>query len=505
MHKKKVVGNSFIGFIYKILMMVIGFVSRKIFIVYLGEEILGLNSLYANLLDFLNLADLGIGIAVQYQLYGPLVKKDYNKQSKIISAAKTLYNKIGLFVFAAGIVLSFFIQILIKETTYPINFVRVSFLISVIGVGCGYFFVHKRLFLQADEELGLVNIIDLSAKVGTTVLSLILTIVFRNYFIYLIINALYGFTSNIIIHFIFIKKYPNVSARRKDNEIEKKSLTADLKNVVPLKFSDYIYKSTDNVIVSKVLGLVTVARYSNYMTIINGIMGMEFILGNVITASMGKAIKEKDDTCKIYEYYCVFQYAQFLFTNFCTISLVVLCTPFIKLWIGEEFIIENNVFILLIINFFIHSMYQPANVMYGAAGKFKDDKYITITSAVLNIVISISMVFILGLSGVIIGTIVTDVYILFIRSYQIVKKFFKANLLKYVLLFMRYTIITVAGIFLSVYLSQFITTNSLITELVLKGIICVLVPNILAIVGTFDIKEFKSVYKMVLGRARRRL
>ena len=153
------IGNSLIGFSFKILMLIIGFVSRKIFIIYLGEEVLGLNSLYVNLLDLLNLADLGIGVAVQYQLYGPLVEKNYEKQSRIIKEKKSIYNKIGFMILLSGAVLSVFIEFLIKESTYSVNFIRASFMISVTGVALGYFFVHKRLYLQANEDFGIVNII----------------------------------------------------------------------------------------------------------------------------------------------------------------------------------------------------------------------------------------------------------------------------------------------------------------------------------------------------------
>ena len=497
MHKKKVVSNSVIGFSFKILMLVIGFVSRKIFIVFLGEEVLGLNSLYSNLLDLLNLADLGIGVAVQYQLYEPLVNKDYEKQSKILSAARKLYNRIGLCVFTAGIVLSFFIQWLIKESTYPISFIRLSFMISVSGVSIGYFFVHKLLFLQSDEELGLVNIIDLLAKIGTTIVSLVLTVIFHNYFLYLIINALYGLIGNLIIHVVFKKKYPNITSKDKSNQLESRYLTANLKNVVPMKLSNYVYNSTDNVIISKILGLVTVARYSNYMTIINGIMGIEYILGNVVTSSIGKIMKEKNNIKEVFDYYLLFQYVHFIFTNFCTVSITILITPFIQIWLGESFLLDVYILVLLIIDFFIHSMYQPAYVLFGAAGKFKDDKFITMISAVLNIIFSLVAVYFIGLSGVILGTIVSDIYIWIVRSYQMVGRFFKQSLHQYFLLMLKYTCLTIGSVAISIALIKLFVTENIYLEFIFRAIISVIIPNIISFFFTFKAKEFLTLKKMV--------
>lgn len=503
MHGKKLINNSVISIAYRVTLLLLGFVTRKIFIIFLGEELLGLNSLYANLLDLLNLADLGIGVAVQYQLYQPLVQKDYDKLSRIITAAKRIYNTIGCFILAAGIVLSFFIQNLIKSTTYPIWYVREAFLISVTGIACGYFLVHERLFLQANEDIGLVNIIDLIAKLGTVILSLVTTILFGNYFVYLIINALYGISGNLLIHFLFKRKYAQIDTRVRDIQPEVRALTSNLQNVVPMKLSNYVYNSTDNVIISKVLGLSVVAIYSNYMTIINGIMGIEYLLGNAVLPTLGKIINEEKDQSKVRDYFLMFQYVQFAFTAFCTVSLAMLCKPFITLWIGEHFLAENLVFILLIVDFYIHSMYQPAYVMYGAAGKFKEDKLVTLASAVMNIVISIVLVQYIGLPGVIVGTLITDIYIWVVRTYQIIKGYFHQNLMRYTIKMVSYTLATIVGLILSLWLSRFIRTDILLLELLFKAAICVIVPNVISVAFTFSSAEFKHTLAFLKNTLRK--
>ena len=503
MHGKKIVGNSFVGIIYKILILLIGFVSRKIFIVYLGEEILGLNSLYANLLDLLNLADLGIGVAVQYQLYEPLVNDDKEKLSKILSATKRLYNYIGYGVLASGVVISFFIQYMIKDTQYTISYVRSSFIISVIGVAVSYFFVHKRLFLQANEQLGIVNIIDLISKVFVTIISLIATIITHNYFVYLIINVFYGIISNVTIHMFFSKKYAYLKSNCNDCSIEISELTASLKDVIPMKLTNYIYNSTDNIIISKVLGLSVVAMYSNYMTIINGIMGIEVMYGNVVTSSMGKIFKEGRKSDELYRYYLVYQYIQFIIVNFCTVSLVILCKPFITMWIGSKYVVSNMVFVLLSVDFFVHSMYQPAYVMYGAAGKFREDKYITLASAIVNIIVSIVFVNVIGLSGVIIGTIVSDIYIWILRSYQVVKLQFDKSVLNYGMKMIKYIIITLVSLAITTYSCNLFKIDSSIEDFILKIFMCMVIPNMISILSTIlsaDFKDGKELLMKIMKR-----
>ena len=474
-------------------MFVIVFVSRKIIIIYLGEEILGLNSLYANLLDFLNLADLGVGVAVQYQLYDSLVKRDEEVLSKILSATRKLYNIIGATVFVGGVILSFFVPYLIKNSPYPLYYVRISFLISVVGVALGYFFVHMRLFLQADEQLGLVNVLDIITKIIVSAISIIATVFYRNYFVYLIINALYGIVSNYLICYVFKKKYPSLSEKRNDNQKEIKELVSNLKNVIPMKLSNYVYNSTDNVIITKALGLVSVALYSNYMIIINGIMEIEYLFGNVISSSMGKIVKENKDKKDIYNFYLIFQYIQFVFTNFSTIAITVLCTPFIEIWLGKRYVADWFILGLIVIDFFVHSMYQPSYVMYGSTGKFKEDRNITVASALINLIVSIVLVRIIGLSGVIVGTFLTDIYIWIVRSNQVVCGYFNQNGKTYFLKMIKYTIITVLSLFVTIFCCYFINVNSLFFELIVKGVICIVVPNTICVVCTIRSNEFNDM------------
>lgn len=492
MHGKKIIASSITAILYQICVLILGFVSRSIFISVIGEELLGLSSLYSNLLEFLNLAELGIGVAVQYSLYEPIVNHDDEKVSNILAVAKYIYDRIGCFVMVAGCVCTIFIQFLIKETTYPLWYVRVAFMISVAGIAFSYFMVYKRLYMTANEEIALTNVVDMVMKIVTVLASILSIIIFKNYFLYLGINALYALLGNMLIGYLFDRKHKEIKIQTK--QIDKEALhnlIKDLKQVIPLKLSNYVYNSTDNIIISKVIGLVTVALYSNYMILLNAMMHFEYMFGNIIMTSMGKIIKETEDTEPVYEFYMVFQYLQFVFTNFCTVCFAGLCTPFITLWIGKKFVISLFCFVLLTLDFFVHSMYQPAYVVYGATGKFKEDKYITIASAIMNIVISIILVLWIGLPGVIIGTLITDLYIWGVRTWQIIRGYFHKNLVTYTMKIIMYCAITGIGVWISVTLGDLCNIKNPVLELIVRFLICAMVSTGLVFAGTFRSKEFK--------------
>ena len=119
-HTRKIFRNSISSLANKLATILLSFISRKLFLMFLTEELLGLNSLFSDLLGLLNLADMGLAIAVQYNLFKPIAEKDHEKIGRILNATNRIYNVIGSGIIVAGLILSFFIQYFIKENPYEL-------------------------------------------------------------------------------------------------------------------------------------------------------------------------------------------------------------------------------------------------------------------------------------------------------------------------------------------------------------------------------------------------
>ena len=129
--------NARVNLIFYFLSLLLAFFSRKIFLDHLGTEFIGLTTTLQNLLGFLNLADLGIGASIGYVLYKPLFDKDEKKLNEIISVLGYLYNRIGIVIFGAGIILSCFLPMIFKEEAISIGVIYAvyyGFLISSLTV-----------------------------------------------------------------------------------------------------------------------------------------------------------------------------------------------------------------------------------------------------------------------------------------------------------------------------------------------------------------------------------
>ena len=103
MKTKNSIKNSLISIFQYIILMILGFVSQKIFINILGLKFLGLNSLLTNIMSLLGIAELGIGSAIIYNLYKPIVNKDYRTINSLMHFYKKAYHVIAIIILVTNI------------------------------------------------------------------------------------------------------------------------------------------------------------------------------------------------------------------------------------------------------------------------------------------------------------------------------------------------------------------------------------------------------------------
>ena len=112
---KKVKKNILVGYINQLITAVAAFVCRTIFIHQLDAAYLGINGLFTNMLGILSLAELGFGTAMNFEMYKPVVEKDYSKIMALLRLYKKVYRLIGLFILIGGILLTPFIRLLVGD------------------------------------------------------------------------------------------------------------------------------------------------------------------------------------------------------------------------------------------------------------------------------------------------------------------------------------------------------------------------------------------------------
>ena len=94
-----------------------------------------------------------------------------------------------------------------------------------------------------------------------------------------------------------------------------------------------------------------VAIYSNYYSIINAIVGLMSIFSSSIVAGIGNSIVTENEE-KNYKDMKKINYIYMWLAGLCTICLACLYQPFMKLWMGKEYMFHYSVVILLCIYFY---------------------------------------------------------------------------------------------------------------------------------------------------------
>ena len=256
---------------------------------------------------------------------------------------------------------------------------------------------------------------------------------------------------------------------------------------------------TDNIIISTFLGVVTVGLYSNYNLIIQALNNLFSQVFNSITASVGNLLVESDKN-KSYSVYKNILFFNSWIYAFASTGLLCVIEPFVRVWIGSEFILPLGVLIALVINFYLQGMRKTCNTFKEAAGIFYEDRYVPLWESLINIVASIILVKIFGLMGVFIGTIIST-FILFFYSYPkfVYVPLFDRNYGQYIKDYIPYLMGTYLSVSITYFVISCVPVNDNILQIVINLMLVCVIPNIVHLLLFCKTEEFKY-YKELLTK-----
>lgn len=509
---KKSFFNVLTGTFGQFLSYLLSFAIRSVFIKTLGELYLGLNGLFTNILSVLNLTELGLGTAIVIELYRTVAKKDEEKTKQYLELYKRVHYVMGLIIFGLGLIFTPFLHYLINdhETLGLINY-RLIFVLYLINTVFSYFFyAGRQCVLDADQAEYKARIITYGFKVMEMILQVITLLVFKNIYVYLIIPIVLTCTSKIVKGVLIGKWYPFVKEKPegKLTKEEKRETWKNVGAVALYKVSGVVINSTDNIIISSFISIILTGLYSNYLIIVAAIKTMLEKCFSAFTASLGHLNVEQGD--KVEHKYFIFKtisFMNFWFYGFCGVCLYVLFTPFIKFWIGEEFLLNHLTEVFIVLNFLVFGLQETMGTHRAAYGLFQKGKYRPLFTVVLNIGISILFVKILpaeyGVVGVLIGTILSNLLVAWWFDALIVHKHaFNTSPKKYYITYwLRFIFICVIGFGLKCVCS-FISISPIVDFIIYAGI-CTIVFNGIFIVlfnKTEEFKYFRAALKNVFKK-----
>ncbi|MBS5038864.1 MAG: oligosaccharide flippase family protein [Fusobacterium sp.] len=471
------------------------FLVNRYFAFYLGMQNLGLMKLFTQLLAYLNLAEIGLASASTYALYKPLAEKNYKQISIVINTITSLYNKIFLFILLVGFLLNPIIPFFIKDKIVDKN-IYLYWSLYVISTALSYSFVKYSVLFTADQKFGFVRLIQGGSRIFCQLLQILVIIKLKSFLVFILFLILDN-----IIQYIFYKiHYKKYYSYIFKTEIKDKSITKNLKNLFWHKIAGLIVFNTDLILISKFISLEIVGIYASYQMIIQMIMTIINIVLNVLKPKIGKFIAENNKE-KIFSYWknlnILFLGVSIIF-SFCTYKLI---NSFITLWLGEKFILSELTVFLIMINLFIQCFRGVMEIFKDGSGFF-DDIQLPILEAVVNFILSVVLVQYIGLNGVIIGTIASNILIICIaRPILVFKRCFDRDIKDYIKIYGNYLILIIVSLLSCNFILKFIPLKNVNSwfDWIINGVIVGCITFIIIFVVFLSNKDFRDNLLLLRG------
>jgi len=439
---KNSIRNSSFSIMTQILTVIMDFIVKTIFIAVLGSEYLGINGLFSNIITLLSLADLGIGIAIPYSLYKPLAEGNTKKIQGLMNYYKKIYNIIGSIVLIIGLSLTPFLDFIIKDMP-DIEGLGLIYALFVTHSALSYFFVYKKFLIESDQKGYIISKITFICSFCLNITRVILLLITKNFIIYLFCSIVWVLIQNFWYSYKANKLYPYIKEKNKETISleDKKEISTNVKALLIYKVGNVITSGTDNIVISKYIGLVAVGIFSNYILIINSLNNILNQLFNAITSSIGNLVVTNNERSKsIFE---KLNFFNFYIYSLCSICLFILINPFMYIWLGNDYVLSFYVSLCLSINFYIAGMQAVTNSFRSAYGLFYKARFRPIVMVVINIIVSVILVQFLGIPGVLIGTILSRLCTTaWLDPYVIYKYGFEDNVAEYYKSYIYYLVIT---------------------------------------------------------------
>lgn len=421
--------NIKVGMLFYVLSLFLAFFSRKIFLDCLGAEFIGLTGMLMNIMNFLSVAELGIGTSIVYFLYKPLQEDNHEKINEVMSMLAYLYRCIGFIIGGLGIVVSLFFPWWFNNLTTGLPLVYFAFFSFLGSSVAGYIFNYKQLLVGANQKQYMVNAYFQTIYILQSVVQMVLAYHYRNLWLWVIVGLVFTIIGIIVFNYRIRRLYPwlrvSMSEGRK-NLKQYPEVLSKTRQIFIQKIKNFILYRSDELLVGMFVSVVQVAFYGNYTIITSKLNFLVNILSDGMNAGVGNLVAEGNDqnTMKVFWELTAIR---FLITGIVIFGLLLFLQPFVCCWFGPQYRLSDLIVYLLIFNIFIFLSRGVVENFISAHGLYSD-VWAAWTELALNLCITLSLAPFYGIVGILLGKIFSVFVIaIFWKPYFLFTKGLKKN------------------------------------------------------------------------------
>lgn len=502
----KTLMNAKVGLFFYFISIFLAFFSRRIFLECLGDEFMGLAGTLYSILNFLNISEIGIGTCIAYFLYKPIADHNKNKICEIVSLFGYLYRIIGTIILVGAIIISFFFPLIFAEQSVSLSIVYFAFAALIGSNLIGYFINYRQILLDSDQKTYKISLWTQTVGTLITIIQIVLAYYTHNPYYWVIIQFIFSVITCWILNWVISREYPWLKTdKNKGREILKKypDILIKAKQIFIHRLKNFFLSKSDEILIFAFESLQTVAYYGNYVMIVGKLTALfnSILVGT--NASIGNLVAEgnKWNIRKVFWEYLAFRYWT---TGIFIITLTFLINPIIGWWVGPQYILQNHIVFLILLNMYIMLTRPSVDLFINAYGLY-DDVWAAYAEGIINLIITLIIGYFYGLIGILLGKIVSMMFLVVVwKPYYLYKCGFKEPVGNYWLhVFKHYTILIICLVlcFVMCHMTNWNTEPTIFN--ILKTAFCITLPTTLVysvclylfVPGTKDLTHRISLFK----------
>ena len=379
--------------------------------------------------------------------------------------------------------------------------IYILFLIYLFNTVISYWlFAYKSALFNAMQRSDIVSNVYTVTNIFIKTVQVVMLLVFKNYYVYIVLLPLGTIANNLLLHFFSKRYFPEIVPFGKIDKESKDNVIKQVKALFIGKVGSVARNSFDNIVISTLLGLVIVAVYDNYYSIFTALYGIMLVVTQAMQASVGNSLI-KESVEKNYNDLKKFTFLFMWIIGWCTVCLFNLYQPFMLIWMrnDQSLLLSFLDMGLLTLYFYVINMNNTRNLYLEGNGLYHECRWWFLLEAIGNLALNFVLGYFLGVTGVILATIITIFVFNFItRTNVVFGHYFKFSPKGFYLSHVLYFLITVFACAVTFAFCGFVSVDG-VWGLIIRAAICVFVPNVLFLLFYRQLPVFKEAVGFVKG------
>lgn len=436
-------------------------------------EYIGLTSVIGSVISIITLVEFGFSSVASINLFGPIKDGDTVTVRRLLSYYRRIYRIIGVAILILGICAVPFLMLLLGDVGKIQENIYVLYFLYVADASLNYLlFGYIEALLQAAQRLDVTRILFLIVYVLKNGLQLAALILFRNFYLFVLLFAAGTLLYNIFLKIASARMFRDYYPEGKEDPKIRHTVREQAMGLSIANIMGTSRNSMDSFIITSFLGLALAGMYSNYFVIYNAVFGIISIIVRSIRASVGNSIVSESVEKNLSDF-TKMEFLLNIFITTCAAYLISLYQPFMKIWMGEDLIFDDGIMILFVIYYYVRAIPGVRHAYFGALGYWWKAKWIYISELLLNIVLNIILGRFLGVAGILIATIFTDLVLeYYLVNNVLFRDYFGQGKSRYYADRMVYTVIALVTCGISYYICNRVILYEGISGIIIRLAVC---------------------------------